>query len=85
MKHTIKSLNDQQITAVNHGRIDFAEIKCWSDASTAFEFDDTKPSLITFIYEDADGKIFPKEVDLSEFGLDYNYVLDKIRPVFEGK
>jgi hypothetical protein len=85
MKHTIKSLNNQNIRAVNHGLIDFEEIKIKSDSNTVFEFDDAKPNLITFIYVDANGKVFPKQVDLSEFGLDYNYVLDKIRPVFDGK
>lgn len=85
MKYTIKSLNDQVIRADYHGLIDFEEIKIKSDSNTGFEFDDAKPNLITFIYVDAIGKVFLKQVDLSEFGLDYNYVLDKIRPVFDGK
>ena len=85
MNYIIKSLNDQGIRAVNFGLIDFEEIKMKSDSNTRFEFDDTKPSEITFIQVDANGKVFPKQIDLSEFGLNYNYVLDKIRPVFDSK
>lgn len=85
MKYTIKSLNDQMIQAENDGIVYFEDIDIKSDSNTKFEFDDSKPTLITFIFEDANGKMFPKIIDLSKFGLDYNYVLNKIKPLFEGK
>jgi hypothetical protein len=85
MVHTIKSLNSQNINAVNYGLIDFEEIKIKTDSNTNFEYDDTKPNEITFIFVDANDTQFKKKVDLSEFGLNYNYILDKIRPYFELK
>ncbi len=85
MKYTIKCLNDQGIQGVNHGLIDFNEIKMKSDSNTSFEFDDSEPNLITFIVRDANSKEFPRVIDLSQFGLTYHYVLGKIRPVFESK
>lgn len=83
MIYTIKSLNSQNLIFPNNGLIKFEEIKIKTDSNTHFEFDDKKPNEITFIFVDANNTHFKKKVDLSEFGLNYNYILDKIRPYFE--
>ncbi len=86
MKITIKSLNDQQIRIPNEGRdglIDFPEISMKSDCSTEFEFDDNNEHYVKFTFTDANGQKDSKEFDLSKFGLDVTYIIDKIKPVFE--
>ncbi len=91
MVFTIKSLYEQAVEGhldflkimEQGGIVEFDDIKERSDANTAFEFDDTKPTLITFIYTDANRQVAHHKVDLAPFGLTYQYVLDKIRPVFE--
>ena len=59
--------------------IELKEINAKVDTMTKIEYDDQDPTKVTFIYEDANGKVFPKLIDLAEFGLDINYVLVKIR------
>ena len=88
MKYTIKSLNDQQINAKDYGQISFKELfknernGAMCDSNTTFEFDDTIPSEITFIHEDANGKKFPINFSLPN-GVTYQNVLDIIKPYFE--
>ncbi len=83
MKLTIKSLNDQMIQADNYGIIEFPEISMNSDYNTEFEFDDNDKNIVTFNYKDGAGFIHPKRVDLSEFELEADYILNKIKPVFD--
>lgn len=88
MKYTIKSLNDQMINAKDSGIINWKELfnnernGAVSDSNTTFEFDDTIPSEITFIHEDANGKKFPINFSLPN-GVTYQNVLDIIKPYFE--
>jgi hypothetical protein len=88
MKYTIKSLNDQQINAKDYGQISFNVLfknernGAMSDSNTTFEFDDTIPSEITLIQEDANGKKFPIKFSLPN-GVTYQNVLDIIKPYFE--
>lgn len=85
MQHRIESLVSQNIwPAVNDGVIGFEEIDKVFDMNTSIVYDDAEFGKITFIYQDANGNYFREEIDLAKFGLDYNYVLDKIRPVFDG-
>ncbi len=84
MKHTIKSLNCQNILNPNNGGIiDFSEFGTKSDANTEFEFDDTLPNKITFIFTDSIGTKCRQNIELQKHGLTYDHVLDKIRPMFE--
>lgn len=88
MKYTIKSLNDQMINAKDSGIINWKELfnnernGAVSDSNTTFEFDDTIPSEITFIHEDANGNKFPINFSLPN-GVTYQNVLDIIKPYFE--
>jgi hypothetical protein len=59
--------------------IDFKEINMKADIMTAFEYDDQDLTKVTFIYEDANGKLNPQPVDLAKFGLDVNYILETVR------
>lgn len=84
MKHTIKSLNRQNIlNPDNDGIIDFPEFGTKSDSNTEFEFDDNIPNKITFIFTDAARNKCRQNIELSKYGLTYDYVLDKIRQVFD--
>lgn len=82
MKFYIKSLNDSNIFLPdNHGIIYWKELNIKTDANTAFEFDDENQD-VNFIYRDANGNAFTKNINLKEFNLKLNYVLDKIRPLY---
>jgi hypothetical protein len=59
--------------------IDFKEINMKADIMTAFEYDDQDLTKVTFIFEGSNGGLCSKPVNLAEFGLDINYVLEKIR------
>jgi hypothetical protein len=87
MKHKIESIINQGILPAikSGGVVRFEEINKVSDISTTFVYDDKIPGMITFIHHDANGNFHSEEIDLAAFGLDYNYVLDKIRPVFDGE
>ena len=88
MKYTIKSLNDQMITAKDSGILNWKELFksesmfAVSDSNTTFEFDDTEPNEITLIHKDANGKTFPIKFILPN-GVTYQNVLDIIKPYFE--
>jgi hypothetical protein len=59
--------------------IDFKEINMKADIMTSFEYDDEDLTKVTFIHEDANGKLNPQLVDLAKFGLDVNYILETVR------
>ena len=78
MKITTNVLKEREVKS-NIGLIEFKEINMKADILTSFEYDTDEPTKVTFIYEDANGKFFRKDVDLSEFNLDINYILNILR------
>ncbi len=59
--------------------IELKEINVKVDTMTKIEYDNQDPTKATFIFEGSNGGLCSKPVNLAEFGLDINYVLEKIR------
>lgn len=59
--------------------IQFEKIGMSADIFTKIEYDENEPKKVTFSYTDAIGQTGSKNVNLSDFGLDINYILDIIQ------